>query len=209
MLGVGVFVLMQVILPFLAYQIWEITAYDKSQILTDPAPVSLSGDLIGSNILGVSVENIDNFPAFIAGNKIMVPYAEFKLSVPKLGLSDITVKVASNDFEYTLAHLPGTNLPGERGNVFITGHSSLSFTPGSKKKAYFANLHQIKIGDEVLVEAVGQKFKYIVEGMKIVDPKDTSVILPPDKMGRYLSLMTCVPPGFNTKRLIVLARLKS
>jgi LPXTG-site transpeptidase (sortase) family protein len=40
-----------------------------------------------------------------------------------------------------------------------------------------------------------------------VDPKDVSVINPPDGSGRYLTLMTCVPPGFNAKRLIVLAKL--
>lgn len=208
-LGAGVFVLMQIITPFMAFKVWEITAYDKSQLLEDPTPVSLSGSLVDGGILGVSVASIDNFPAFIGSKGSFIPYSEFKLSVPKLNLSDVKVKVSSNDFEQNLAHLPGSALPGERGNVFITGHSSLPFTPGSKKIAFFVNLPSIKKGDEIFIEALGQKFSYVVAGMKIVDPKDISVINPPDKEGRYLTLMTCVPPGFNTKRLIVLARLKS
>ena len=208
-LGAGVFVLMQVLLPFLAFQFWEMTVYDKSQLLTDPTPVSVKSNLIGDKVLGVSVANIDNFPAFIASNNLPLPYSEFQLSILKLNLNKVKVKVASNDFEENLAQLPGTSLPGERGNVFISGHSSLPFVPGpSKKIPFFSNLPNVKKGDEIVVNALGQKFIYLVEGMKIVDPKDISVVDPPDKDGRFLTLMTCVPPGFNTKRLVVLARLK-
>ncbi len=208
-LGAGVFVLMQVAAPFLAFQIWEITSYDKSQLLADPSPVILGGSAVNGDVLGVSVESIDNFPAFITSSNLLAPYPEFKLSIKRLNLDNIKVKVASNDFESNLAHLPGTALPGERGNVFITGHSSLPFAPGNKKIPFFANLPNIKKGDDIFIDALGQRFDYVVVGMKIVDPKDTSVIAPPEREGRYLTLMTCVPPGFNTKRLIVLARLKS
>lgn len=208
LLGAGVFVLMQVATPFLAFQIWELTSYDKSQLLVDPSPVILGGNAINGDILGVSVGNINNFPAFITSNSMFAPYPEFRLSIKRLNLNDIKVKVASNDFEYNLGHLPGTALPGERGNVFITGHSSLPFAPGNKRIPFFANLPNIKKGDDVFIDALGQRFNYVVMGMKIVDPKDMTVVAPPDKEGRYLTLMTCVPPGFNTKRLIVLARLK-
>jgi sortase A len=70
------------------------------------------------------------------------------------------------------------------------------------------NLLKIKKGDEINIETPGQLFTYVVQGMKVVDPKDVSVINPPDQVGRYLTLMTCVPPGYNVKRLIVLAKLK-
>lgn len=208
-LGAGVFVLMQVIMPVLAFQFWEMTSYDKNQLLADAYPVSLSGAALNGDILGISVASIDNFPAFISSGKFTPPYWDFNLTVSKIGLFNIKVKVASNDFEDNLAQLPGTALPGERGNVFITGHSSLPFIASSKKTPYFVNLQNIKKGDEVSLDALGQKFTYVIEGMRIVDPKDISVIAPPDKDGRFLTLMTCVPPGFNVKRLIVLARLKS
>ena len=121
----------------------------------------------------------------------------------------MTVKVYSNEFEKSLAQLPGTALPGERGNVFISGHSSISATFQSKgSRAFLVDLPKVKKGDSIFVNASGQDYEYVVEGIKIVDPKDTWVISPPDMEGRYLSLMTCVPPGFNTKRLIVLAKLK-
>lgn len=205
-LGVGVFVLMQVLSPLISFKVWEISAYHQNQVLANPLP----SELVDASVLGVSIKNVDNFPVIYRDNlTYKPPYDFFKLSVPKLKLEDIEVRVNSNEFEENLAQLPGTALPGEVGNVFISGHSSLSNTFQSKnRRAFFVNLPKLKKGDEVIVEVVGQKYTYIVEGMKIVEPEDVYVINPPDQVGRYISLMTCVPPGFNTKRLVVLARLK-
>lgn len=216
-LGIGVFVLMQVISPVIAFKIWELSNFDQSQLLANPKPAILSGNLavgedqVPGQVLGISVESINNFPAFISKRSSLLPppYKEFKVTIPKLTLYDVKTLVYSNDFEESLSHLPGTALPGEKGNVFITGHSSILATLTSKQKAYFANLPSLKKGDDVLVEALGQRYTYQVLGLRVVDPKDISVITPPDDSGRYLTLMTCVPPGFNSKRLIVLAKLRS
>ncbi len=204
-LGIGVFILMQVVLPFLEFKSWELFAFEEESVLANP----LSGDGTGL-VSGVSIEEHDAFPAFISNtvSPANLPYKEFKVSIPKIKLDNIVAKVWSNDFEKTLAQLPGSALPGEKGNVFITGHSSLP-QPMGDRHAWFVNLPNLKKGDNVYLNAAGQQFTYIVEGLKIVDPKDTSVLNPPDSRGRYLTLMTCVPPGFNTKRLIVLAKLKS
>lgn len=210
LLGVGVFVLMQVVAPFVAFKAWEVFSYDQNQLLLNPYPksqVTKDGD-----ILGVSVANLDNFPAFIgrADKNHKAPYSDFKLTAKTIKLEDIKVLTNSNDFEENLAQLPGSALPGERGNVFISGHSSILNTYNSgAKKAFFVHLPSMKKGDPVEISTLGQKFTYEVMGTRIVDPKDVSVIEPPDEEGRYLTLMTCVPPGFNTKRLIVLAKLKS
>lgn len=209
-LGIGVFVLMQVISPLISFKIWELSAYYQNQVLADPLPSDKS-QLVDVGVLGASIKNIDNFPIIYRENSIgyKPPYESFKLSIPKIKLEDVEVRVGVNEFEEYLAQLPGSALPGEVGNIFITGHSSISNTFQSKnKRAFFVNLPKLKKGDEVIVEAMGQKYTYIVEGMKIVNPDQVEVINPPDQVGRYISLMTCVPPGFNTKRLVVLARLK-
>lgn len=196
---------MQVALPFLVFKSWELFAFEDETVLANP----LSGDGTGL-VSGVSIQDFEDFPAFVSNtvSPANLPYKEFKVTIPKLKIDNIVAKVWSNNFDETLAQLPGTALPGERGNVFITGHSSLPQPMGSKH-AWFVNLPNIKKGDNIYLNAAGQQFNYIVEGLKIVDPKDTSVLNPPDARGRYLTLMTCVPPGFNTKRLVVLAKLKS
>lgn len=207
-MGLGVFVLMQVLTPLMAFKLWEYTYYDQNQLLTDPSPYQ--GNEALSKVLGVAVENVNNFPAIISKRNLPPPpYNDFKLTIPKIGINQVKVVVNSNDFDLNLAHLPGSPLPGEKGNVFITGHSSISSPIQSERdKAFFVSLHNIKKGDEVVAEVFSQKIIYEVVGVKIVDPKDLSVINPPDELGRYMSLMTCVPPGFNTKRLVVLAKLK-
>ncbi len=210
LLGLGVFVLIQVIAPFVAFKYWELSNYNQDILLADPLPFRLDDQTVSSQILGISVKNINDFPVLVSHKSgVPPPYNEFALSIPKIGLDNIKVAVNSNEFDNQLAQLPGTALPGNKGNVFISGHSSLSPTIRVEgKKAFFVDLPKIKKGDEVVVQALGQRFSYQVEGIKIVDPKDVGVINPPDNDGRYLTLMTCVPPGFYTKRLIVLARLK-
>ncbi len=202
-LSLGIFLLIQVVMPALSFKLWEITSENK-QALLDPKVES-------ENVLGVSVENIDGFPAIVS-NRVRTeapPYSEFNLIIPKIGLDWAKVKVDSKNFEENLAHLSGSALPGERGNVFITGHSSLTqFYKLGNYKAVFSKLPELEVGDNIILDVSGTQYKYVVEGLKTFDPKDISVVNPPDQKGRYLSLMTCVPPGFKTKRLIVLAKLK-
>lgn len=204
LLGFGVFTLSQVVLPIVAYKIWENSHISQETLL---APIQRGG----SNLLGVSVSTTDdNFPAFISSLKRSTKpsFDSFILSVDKINIKDARVVVDSNDLDSSLAHLPGSALPGEKGNVFISGHSSgfLRFNAGGDYKEIFSNLTKLKKGDVIKV-STGQEFKYKVVGMQIVDPKDLLVVLPPDSTGRYISLMTCVPPGINTKRLIVLGKL--
>ncbi len=197
-LSVGIFVLMQVILPLISFQIWEIGQKYNNTVLSSPKT---------SKILGISIQTKDNFPAFVSTQKrdSVLSYFEFQLAIPRINLKETNVYVDSNDLSKGLVHLPGTALPGERGNVFISGHSALSNF--WSKNAFFAKLPDIKKGDNIDVFANGAKFAYQVVEIKTVSPTDLSVIVPPDREGRYISLMTCVPPGLNLKRLVVLGKM--
>ena len=204
LLGIGVFVLMQVVMPLVSFKMWEIFAFESERALVDPAPVSTNGELAPQ----FQIETVGDFPAFIGKPRIQKPtFHEFKISIPKIKLESAPVEVESLRFEQHLAHLPGSALPGEKGNVFITGHSMLPNLASKDSKAFFAKLPNVKKGDEIIIDSVGQRYTYTVTDLKIVDPKEISVVYPPDSHGRYISLMTCVPPGFNTKRLVVVARL--
>lgn len=200
-LSIGIFILMQVVLPIVSFQVWQLGQKVNGQILISP---------IRSNeqILGISVQNRDNFPAFVSSLKreTQPNYNQFQLSIPKLKIEGSPVYVDSNDLSKGLAQLPGSALPGEKGNVFISGHSAgSSFFAG--EMAIFAKLTDLKKGDEISVEAGSAKFVYRVVEIKVVDPSDLSVIPAPEEQGRYISLMTCVPPGLNFKRLVVLGKM--
>lgn len=199
-LTMGIFILMQVILPIVSFQIWWFGQEYSNKTLISPTKSK-------GEVLGVSVQNRDNFPAFVSNRtrEVKPGYGQFQLSVPRLKIADSAVYVDSNDLSKGLIQLPGSALPGEKGNVFISGHSAVSIFAG--KAAVFAKLTDLKKGDEILMEAGGSKFSYKVVDIKVVDPGDLSVIPAPEELGRYVSLMTCVPPGLNFKRLVVLGKM--
>jgi LPXTG-site transpeptidase (sortase) family protein len=200
-LGTGIFLILQVILPLASFKVWEIKNIKSDSLLVSPDRADRQ------SVLGVSIQSEGNFPAIISslGRRSEAPFSYFYLTVPKLNLKNVQVVVDSNDLSKTLAHLPGSALPGEKGNIFISGHSMLpQFEKGNT--AYFASLTELAKGDVIKVSAQSGEFNYQVVGMKVVDPKDLSVIIAPDTQYRYITLMTCVPPGLNTKRLVVLGK---
>ena len=142
-LSTGVFLLIQVIMPIISFEIWEFGQSLDSNLIT---PQNSSN----SRILGVSVENKDSFPAFISSFKRQtIPnYKSFTLSIPRLQVENQEVLVDTNDMSKTLAHLPGSALPGEKGNVFISGHSALSQF-FALKKVVFSSLPDLKKGDKI------------------------------------------------------------
>lgn len=191
---------MQVVLPTVSFQVWLLQQKYNNSLLVSPTK--------STQVLGVSVQNQDQFPAFISTQKRenQVFYTQFSLSIPKLKIDKVQVLVDSNELTRGLVHLPGSALPGEKGNVFISGHSAAS-PFFSFKSALFARLTDLKKGDKIEIQAQDAQFKYEVVEMKVVDPKDLSVIAAPELQSRYISLMTCVPPGLNFKRLVVLGKM--
>lgn len=202
LLSIGIFLLAQVILPVVSFQLWEIRQNQSNELLISPKKGK------DTQILGVSIQNKDNFPAIVStlsrGTK--APYVEFSLTVPTLKIKKEKVWVDSNDLSQGLVHLPGSALPGEKGNVFISGHSASSPLFGFKN-AIFSKLQDLKKGDKIIVEVNNTEYIYQITDLKVVNPADLSVILPPDTINRFVTLMTCVPPGLNFKRLVVLGKM--
>ena len=104
---------------------------------------------------------------------------------------------------YGVVHYPGTAEPGENGNVVITGHSSyFSWDPG-RFKDVFALLHDVVIGDKIVVYHNQKKYFYQVYDKFIVTPDQINLLTQNGE--NRLTLITCTPVGTNLKRLIVLA----
>lgn len=205
----GILFLAQVSLPLIGFKVWE-NIFLNGINLVSPDSIGVSPQLSNSNdslVVGITVENRSNFPAIVSSlnRATKASFANFSLELPKLKKSFL-VSVDSNDLDGGPVQLPGSALPGEKGNLFISGHSALPIFL-TKGVAPFDNLTNLKKGDLIKVTAAGVDFTYQVSGIKIVSPKDLSIIAPPDNVGRFISLMTCVPPGLNTKRLVVIGKL--
>lgn len=195
--------------PLVSWQYKIATKY-STQVKEAPIPTGqvLSEQLIMDNYVQVQ-EASDGFSYFTTDFRPIGPRPKtFQLSIPKLKIVKAKVKIDSLDFLKNLSHFPGSAIPGEIGNSFITGHSVLpQFNDPKDYRAIFTKLEELEIGDEIFAYAGGKTYKYIVQYSKVVDPKDVSVLVPISKTGRNLTLMTCVPPGTSAKRLVVITTL--
>jgi sortase A len=158
-------------------------------------------------IFGKDTPAIFSTTNFISNKKSST---DFELSISKLNLTaPILLGVDPADKEkYNaeltkgVAHMNGTALPGEKGNVFIYGHSSSEIKSPYDK--IFAKLNDLTDGDKIEIKYKGKKVSYTVSGKKIVEKDDMSVLEQTDE--RILTLMTCWPLGTSDKRLIVIAK---
>jgi sortase A len=93
-------------------------------------------------------------------------------------------------------HIPGTALPGERGNVAIAGHRDTVFRP----------LRSIQANDFIQLVTLDGRYGYRVVSTQIVGPSDVQVLNPTRR--DTLTLVTCYPfyfVGPAPKRFIVRA----
>lgn len=191
---------------------WQIKTLPKLTAGVGQAPIPQGQVLSEKSTLEANVqvvENPDGFSYFSTNYKPAGPRpVQFQLTIPKLKIKDATAKVDNLNFYTSLSHFPGSALPGEAGNTFITGHSVLpQFADPGNYRAIFTELSNLEVGDDVYVEMAGQSYHYTVQYSKVVDPHDLTVLAPISQNSHNLTLMTCVPPGASTKRLVVITSL--
>ena len=103
--------------------------------------------------------------------------------------------------KYGVGHHAGTYFPGEGGTILIAGHNTYG---------QFQTLPDIKIGDEITINAVYGTYKYKVDKTEILEASAFNDNLSINDQKETLILYTCYPvnvPGFKTKRFIVYASL--
>lgn len=134
-----------------------------------------------------------------------------RIYLPTLGSDDVHVVVegvSTSDLKKGPGHFPGTGLPGQLGNVVISGHRTTYGGP-------FNELDELDDGDAIVLETRTAFYTYSVERVFIVKPTAIGVTYPvPDRLGqrptkRLLTLTTCHPKYSARQRLIVRAVLTS
>jgi sortase A len=105
-----------------------------------------------------------------------------RLEIPRIRISVMVVEGAeSGDLERGAGHIPGTALPGERGNVGIAAHRDTFFRP----------LRSIRRDDTITVRTIAGAYCYRVVSTKVVTPEDVQVLYPTRRDS--LTLVTCFP----------------
>lgn len=104
----------------------------------------------------------------------------------------------SDELKNGVGHYIQSVMPGENDNCVLSGH----------RDTVFSKLGKLKIGDQLIVETATGAFTYEVNGSRIVDKDDRTVIVPSDHA--MLTLSTCYPfyfVGSAPERYIITADL--
>ena len=121
-----------------------------------------------------------------------------RLEIPRIGLSAMVAEGAdSRVLRAAVGHVPGTALPGEKGNVALVAH----------RDTFFRRLGELKLGDEIRMTIPGSSYDYRVAFLDVVDPRETWVQQP--ATGHALTLVTCYPfhfIGAAPQRFVIRAR---
>ena len=121
-----------------------------------------------------------------------------RLVIPAIGLDEIVMEgVGDEELNAGPGHLPGSVLPGQRGNSVISAH----------RDRHFSRLGSVQVGDEIATETVfHQRLKWVVIARRVVRASDPALFATADPT---LTLTTCWPIRFvgpAPERLVITAK---
>lgn len=190
--------------------------YDRTRFLISKPKAGNSG-LLPATVraqnptvpIGSSAQCGKPIPYDGAGNPTLI--CDNYIYIPRIRVAAPIVRPASTDDGTINAELlkgvlkyPGTAEPGEKGNVFLTGHSSYYWWKQSDYKTVFSLVPELVGGDEIIVYSKGVRYIYKVSEIRTVGPTAVDVMRPtPDPV---VTLSTCVPVGTSYQRRIVRAK---
>lgn len=133
--------------------------------------------------------------------RIVVPSASVDAPIAEVGVVLVGGRAKWETAWKAAGHHIDSALPGQPGNMVITGHVSVA---DRKNLAVFSQLDNVSAGDIVEVYAGDQVFRYSVDKVAVVPP--SAVKLLRSGMGATVTLVTCTADLKN--RLVVTATLQ-
>ncbi len=136
------------------------------------------------------------------------PSGTVKLSVPRLGITDLPVPVGSTQSELDregIIRLEEGGLPDTKGsNTFIVGHA-LGY-PSTRVRFVFRHLEKLRPGDEITLNSGAEQYTFKVYDLLTVRPEDYWVTYP--VTGKtVVSLQSCTPYPTFENRIVVRGEL--
>lgn len=220
-LGVATFT--TVAYPLISYQLTFSPQFQRNSLVSPLSPPAIAtqdlvthtvkkaeatdGPVFVDEVVNTSLDYTDSSSWFTGAPKTQeaARYAVYTLSIPKLGIDHAVVRSDHTDLKQSLIQYAGTALPGELGNTVIFGHSVLpQFFNPKNYLTIFSTLHTLRPGDTMEITADGATYTYKISEMYEAQPDDLSPLAQVYN-GRYLTLITCTPPGTYLRRLIIKA----
>ena len=142
---------------------------------------------------GASVPPVDYAEQLTVGGAMCT------IDIPKIGVYlPVRHGTGVETLERAVGHVVGTSLPVGGADT----HAVLSAHSGMASAKLFTDIDQLVKGDVFYIHVLGEVLAYEVDQIATVLPSDTSLLqIEEDK--DYVTLITCMPFGVNTHRLLV------
>jgi LPXTG-site transpeptidase (sortase) family protein len=139
--------------------------------------------------------------AALPARRVIIPTIGLDSKVIQLGTKlDRRGQLAWETAPFAVGQHKGLAGPGQNGNMVLSGHVS-----SPSEGAVFHRLPDVKVGEGVIVGTDERQYLYRVVDVKTVTPDQVAVLdQTPDPTA---TLITCVPDGIYSHRLVVTARL--
>jgi len=111
-----------------------------------------------------------------------------RLRIARIGLDEIVVEgVGASELNAAPGHLPGSVLPGYRGNAIISAH----------RDRHFDRLGELQAGDTIETETRQQQSRWVVVTRHVIDEHSPALFATPTPT---LTLTTCWPIRYIKKK---------
>lgn len=141
----------------------------------------------------------------------VVSQKPFAITMPTLGVKDLTITHPSDPFTKDGLHAPLKNgvghlfsYPGKGGKILVYGHSSSVPWDVSSYTKIFRQINKLNVGDRIEITYAGTVFTYEVTHKQTVPAEDMSAYQ--QGGGEELILYTCWPPDSIKERYLVHAK---
>ncbi len=135
-----------------------------------------------------------------------------RLIIPKLNIDvPVAFNISTNDVMSAMNHgiaqfkIPGANaLPGQIGNLVLSGHSAGDLYSSNPYKFIFSGLERLENGDLIYINYESVRYTYQMTKREVVEPSNVAALVyETDKP--MLTLITCTPLGTSRYRLLITA----
>jgi sortase A len=195
-------------------------ATNQAAVAAQTVPTTLPTPLINAVVLpdghkpptapGGAAPNFDEVPAHLRAYAQSItpvpistpaPAQPTRIQIPALNIDAAVLH--GTDWEQLklgVGHEVRSANPGERGNLVLAAHNDVY-------GELFRYLDRLKPGDEVIVYAGQQRYRYVITGSRIVEPTQVEVMAPTSTP--TVTLISCYPYLIDSQRIVVFGELQS
>ncbi len=171
--------------------------------------------LIFAPIMAYVSPDVDQVPTGIEAIDPTVTQAvspEPRLIIPKLNI-DVPVEfnIPTSEVDSAMNRgvaqfkIPGADaLPGQVGNLVLSGHSAGDIYSSNPYKFIFSGLERLTVGDLIYINYESVRYTYQMTKSETVEPNDVAALIYSTERP-MLTLITCTPLGTSRYRLLITA----